>query len=463
MSAPPATAPAGIVSARAGDVIADKYRLERVIGAGGVGVVFAATHLALDQRVAVKLLQRAALGSDENLARFSREVKVLARLRSEHVARVMDAGLLPSGEPFMVLEHLEGEDLGAVLLARKRLPVGEAVDIVAEVCEGVSLAHGLGVIHRDLKPANVFLTKGPDGAPIAKVLDFGISKVRDPAEGDSAVTRTLSVLGSPLYMAPEQIESATEASERSDVWSLGVILYELIAGKAPFDAPTLPLLCANICTGVPTPISHHVQGVPDALSAVLLRCIEKDPKARFGSVAELAQALAPFGGLIAREAARRATRIAESHGLLAPEAPESAGRRWSWSTIPPGPRPRRRRARAAAIAGAAALATLTVLWLARERGRSEALAEEDARRSAAAAAPSPGAPPATEALRPETGAERVAAGPVAATAEPSASSASTAPSATPSDPGNARRSVPARPRPTAPPKPANPEDVLSER
>ncbi len=351
-----------------GDVLGGKYRLERVIGSGGVGVVFAATHLGLDQRVAIKLLQRSAFVSDENVSRFEREVRVLARISSEHVARVMDTGKLPTGEPFMVLEHLEGEDLGVVIKERGRVPIAEAVDIIVQVCEGVALAHGLGVVHRDLKPANLFLTRGPDGSPVAKVLDFGISKLRNPGSDDQAVTRTLSVLGSPLYMSPEQIETPREADERSDVWSLGVILYELLTGKAPFDATTLPLLCASICTSPPVPLAEHLPDAPEGIWRVLLRCLEKDRTKRFGSVADLALALAPFGGESSRRSAERAQKIAESHGIVVLGAeeppPESVGRRWSWSTMPPGP-PGAKKSRRNRIAMALlAVLGVSILWAA---------------------------------------------------------------------------------------------------
>jgi serine/threonine protein kinase len=370
---PPSAAPDPTrnVPVRPGDVLAEKYELERVIGAGGVGVVFAARHLGLDQRVAIKLLQRSALGSEENVSRFEREVKVLARIRSEHVARVMDNGQLPTGEPFMVLEHLEGEDLGAVIKSRGALPIEEAALIMVQVCEGVALAHGLGVVHRDLKPANLFLTRGPDGRPVAKVLDFGISKLQRPGQDDPAFTRTLSVIGSPLYMSPEQIEAPRDADERSDVWSLGVIFYELVTGKAPFDASTLPLLCASICTAEPTPMSVHLPEAPPALWRVIQRCLEKDRSRRFASVAELALALAPFGGAASRPSAERAQRIAETHGIAVgmqdEQTPESVGRRMSWSSVPP--KPRRRRRQVLAMSALAVLAA-AIVWLAHARNEA---------------------------------------------------------------------------------------------
>jgi eukaryotic-like serine/threonine-protein kinase len=302
------------VPVAAGDVIEEKYLIERVIGAGGVGVVMAATHMGLGERVAIKFLQKRAAESQENLTRFSREVRALAKIKSENVARVMDSGTLPSGEPFMVMELCEGQDLAGVLKSRKRLPLAEAVDYIVQACEALAVAHGLSIIHRDIKPANLFLSRAPDGTPIVKVLDFGISKLLGDAR-DQAVTQTLSVIGSPLYMSPEQMERPREADARSDIWSLGVILYELVTGKPPFEAASMPMLCARICTAPPTPLAAHDIEVPAALEAALARCLEKSPERRFPSVASLARAIAPLGHPSTRIRCERVVRIAEAEGL----------------------------------------------------------------------------------------------------------------------------------------------------
>jgi len=301
-------------------VIADKYVIERVIGSGGVGVVVAARHQGLGERVAIKFLQRSA-ASSENLARFAREARALARIKSENVARVMDTGSLPSGEPFMVMELIEGQDLAAVIKARSRVPLVEAVDYVVQACEALAVAHGLDIIHRDIKPANLFLSRAADGTPIVKVLDFGISKLAGGDGRDQAVTQTLSVIGSPLYMSPEQMERPRDADARSDIWSLGVILYELIAGKPPFEAATMPMLCARICTSPPTPLADHDVEVPADLGAAIARCLEKSPDRRFASVASFARAIAPFGFDSTLQKAEHVARIARAEGL--PTEPET--------------------------------------------------------------------------------------------------------------------------------------------
>lgn len=353
------TDPARDIPVAIGDVIADKYRLQRIVGAGGVGVVFAAEHLTLGEPVAIKLLQRAAAESSENLARFDREARALARVKSEHVARIMDFGALPTGEPYMVIELLEGSDFSAVLRERQRLPIEEAVDFVVQACEAVALSHGVGIVHRDLKPANLFLTKSADGTPIVKVLDFGISKLRTPEAGrDQAVTQTMSVVGSPLYMSPEQMETPKDADERADMWSIGVILYELITGKPPFEASTLPLLLARICTSPPTPMAEHGVVVPEGLERVIVRCLAKDPAQRFQSVAALARDLAPFGVAATMVRAHRIVRAstlsnaaldfpadvdAASPDDLGQASPDSSGaRRLAWDSSPPPPLEARR-------------------------------------------------------------------------------------------------------------------------
>ncbi|MFO0554919.1 MAG: serine/threonine-protein kinase [Polyangiaceae bacterium] len=349
---PAATAPkSGHLPVAIGDVVAGKYTVERIVGAGGVGVVVAAKHRDLDERVAIKLLQRSAAESAENVARFAREARAVARIKTEHVARVMDTGTLPSGEPFMVMEYLEGRDLSELLRVKTKLPVAEAVDYVVQACEAIAIAHGLSIVHRDLKPANLFLTTSADGTPTIKVLDFGISKLLD-GPGDQAVTQTLSVIGSPLYMSPEQMEHPRDTDLRADIWSLGIILYELITGRPPFEAATLPMLCARICTAPPTPIETHLPGIDPVLAHAVLSCLEKDPTKRPPDVATLAVALGPFGlprtalavGRIERIAGRRepsdGTRTLQ--GSLALRAatfddPESsiAPRKLAWDSSPP--------------------------------------------------------------------------------------------------------------------------------
>ena len=231
-----------------GDVLAGKYRVERVLGSGGMGVVVAAMHLTLQERVALKFLLPEGAKKEETVTRFLREARAAAKIKSEHVARVSDVGTLESGAPYLVMEYLDGSDLSALLRRDGPLPPRDAVEYVLQACEALAEAHAVGIVHRDLKPANLFLARHAGGAPRIKVLDFGISKLtaRDPSmpPDDPSMTRTRAWLGSPLYMSPEQMRSARDVDTRTDIWALGVILYELLSGKPPFDGETFPELCA---------------------------------------------------------------------------------------------------------------------------------------------------------------------------------------------------------------------------
>src|SRR5450432_2337777 len=231
-----------------GDLLAGKYRVENVLGEGGMGYVVAALHEQLNQRVAVKLLSPLLSENEDSVTRFLREARAAVRIRSEHVARVLDVGELPDGSPYMVMEYLLGRDLAAELDEREHLDVPEAIDYVLQACEAVAEAHSIGLIHRDLKPSNLFLTRRPDGSPLVKVLDFGISKAIDQTGmvEQQALTTTSAVMGSPLYMSPEQVRSSKTVDARSDVWSLGVVLYELLSAAHPFEAETMTALLASI-------------------------------------------------------------------------------------------------------------------------------------------------------------------------------------------------------------------------
>jgi eukaryotic-like serine/threonine-protein kinase len=280
-----------------GDVLGGKFRVERVLGSGGMGVVVAAFHLQLEQRVALKLLQADAAKQPEVVTRFAREARAAARIQSEHVARVLDVGSLDTGEPYMVMEYLEGEDLEAELRAKGPLPVVETVGWVLQACEAIAQAHALGIVHRDLKPANLFLAERADGTRTMKVLDFGISKVLvDGAQvADASLTRTSAVMGSPMYMSPEQLRSARDVDARADIWALGVTAYELLCGKGPFSTGTVPEVCAAILKDAPEPPRALRKDLPEGLQAVVLRCLEKDVARRFGNIAELALALLSYG------------------------------------------------------------------------------------------------------------------------------------------------------------------------
>ena len=224
-------------SLRAGQVADGRYRIERIIGHGAMGVIYEATHLNLGRRVAIKVLLEGTNREDVSAQRLLREARAGMGLQSEHVAHVLDVGFLPSGEPFIVMELLEGADLRAVIDARGALPVDEAVDYVLQACEALVEAHARGIVHRDLKLGNLFLTKRVDGSPLVKVLDFGVSKVSaDPAGRDMSLTESRAMLGSPHYMSPEQIRSSRNVDNRTDVWALGVILYKMIRRRHPLAA-----------------------------------------------------------------------------------------------------------------------------------------------------------------------------------------------------------------------------------
>jgi eukaryotic-like serine/threonine-protein kinase len=276
-----------------GDVLADKYRVERVLGQGGMGVVVLAEHIELRERVAIKFLLDSPGENAELAERFIREARAAVRIKSEHVVRVIDVGRLPTGAPYMVMEYLEGEDLSQRLLAG-RVPIEDAVDYVIQCCEAMHVAHRSGIVHRDLKPANLFLTQRPDGSALVKVLDFGISKVKSTDAAQLSLTHTQTMMGSPLYMSPEQMRSSKDVSPAADIWSLGVILHELISGDVPFTGATFPEVLVQVMSEPPPKLRLLRPEVPAELEAVVLRCLEKHPADRYSSVATLAVALTPF-------------------------------------------------------------------------------------------------------------------------------------------------------------------------
>jgi eukaryotic-like serine/threonine-protein kinase len=323
-------------------LLAGKYRIERVLGQGGMGVVVSAIHAVLDERVAVKLLLPEALSDPELVARFQREARAAVRIKSEHVARVIDVGVVDApalpmqaalgvpatvGAPFIVMEYLEGRDLAAVLRATGPLFVTDATSYVAQAIEAIAEAHSLGIIHRDLKPANLFLTHRPDGTPLIKVLDFGISKtLPSMAPNAAAMTATNAVLGSPMYMAPEQMIASRDVDGRTDVWALGAVLYQLLSGHGPFAGTTMAELCARILQEPHPPLRSVRAAVPLELDRVVARCLEKDRTRRYPSVAALAEALVPFGGSQAVMSAGRARRLIPSteRVVLVPNTDPSA-------------------------------------------------------------------------------------------------------------------------------------------
>ncbi|HSY23232.1 MAG TPA: protein kinase [Polyangiaceae bacterium] len=304
-------APIATADFRAGEVLAGKYRIERVLGAGGMGVVVAAYHLQLDTKVAIKVLRSSMLEDPEATARFAREARAAAKITNEHVARVLDVGSLESGAPYIVMEFLEGEDLACLLQRHGPLPIDRAVDFVLQACVAVADAHKVGIIHRDLKPSNLFCTRRTDGQFVVKVLDFGISK-RVDAEAGASVTRTNTVMGSPLYMSPEQLRSTRDVDHRTDIWAFGIILFELLAGRVPFDGETFTEVAVKASTEPPVSLRRLRADTPPGLEAIIERCLAKAPSGRYADVAAFAMALAEFGSRQARSLAERVAAIVGS-------------------------------------------------------------------------------------------------------------------------------------------------------
>ena len=280
-----------------GEVLAAKYRVEKVIGFGGMGVVVSAMHLELDKRVALKFLLPQAAASDELIGRFMREAKASVKLKGSHVAQTLDVGRMDDGRSYIVMEYLDGRDLGQEIKAHAHEPfdVADAVGWILQACEGLAEAHALGIVHRDLKPANLFLSHTDTTRRFVKVLDFGISKSINPSSSDHlSLTKTEMLLGSPLYMAPEQMRSSKYVDERSDIWSLGAIAYELLTGHVPFEADTLLDLCFRVAQEDCASLIEVRSDLPIALSDAIMRCLDKDPEKRWKDVGELARALEPF-------------------------------------------------------------------------------------------------------------------------------------------------------------------------
>jgi eukaryotic-like serine/threonine-protein kinase len=307
-----------------------------------MGLVVAAQHVTLRQRVAVKFLLPEAMELAGASERFLREARAAVAIQSEHVARVLDVETLESGSPYMVMEYLTGVHLGQLLRTRGPLPVVEAVDYVLQICEAMAEAHARGIIHRDLKPANLFLTKRADGSPLVKVLDFGLSKpIRPDAPNalDVSLTSDNAVLGSPQYMSPEQIRCVKSIDARTDLWSIGVILYELLTGRRPFEADSIAVMFEILAPDPPASILSGRPDLPAPLAEVVMRCLEKDVSQRVQNIAELAQALAPFGSPGSSVSVERISRVLANH--VSPSAatrpPPSAARSSAAPPLPPPP------------------------------------------------------------------------------------------------------------------------------
>jgi eukaryotic-like serine/threonine-protein kinase len=311
----------------AGTVLNDKYRIERKVGEGAMGVIFAATHLGLDETVAIKFMRREVQDVEGTLARFANEAKIAARIRSEHVTKVLDVGVSDSLGPFIVMEYLEGRTLADVLYADGPLPPQRLVECVLQACEALAAAHAAEVVHRDVKPDNLFVAR-QGGLDVIKLLDFGISKAPRGGTmlaGEVGRQTTSVAMGTPLYMSPEQLRSTADVDSRTDIWSLGAAMYELSCGEPPFKADSVAEIIAAILDDAPAELPPSC---PAALRDAIVRCLLKEPAARFQSVGELAQALMPLASADARAHASRASCILRSSLLQAyvlPSSPDDAG------------------------------------------------------------------------------------------------------------------------------------------
>ena len=320
----PGTQPANALEVSPGDVLAGKYRVERILGIGGMGVVVSAHHVQLDEKVALKFLLPEARANEAAVARFLQEARAAVKVKSEHVARVIDVGQLENGSPYMVMEFLDGRDLSALLAERGPLPVDVAVDFLLQTCEALADAHTLGIVHRDLKPANLFCIHRSDGQPSIKVLDFGISKVTKPGTAGHDMTRTSALMGSPLYMSPEQMKQSKSVDSRTDIWALGVILFELITANRPFHAEGVTELAIKIATEPALSVRELRPDLPPGIDVVIARCLEKDRAQRFQTVGDLAIALRDFASPHGRTSVDRVLGTLRKAGTTFALAPPSA-------------------------------------------------------------------------------------------------------------------------------------------
>jgi eukaryotic-like serine/threonine-protein kinase len=288
---------------REGEIIAGKYRVDALLGAGAMGTVYTAHHLLLKEKVAIKFLRRDAIGHSGSVARFVQEARAAVQIQSEHVVRIRDVDL-EDGQPYIVMDHLEGCDLAAWLRKKGPLSVDLAVDFIVQTCEAIAKAHDLGIIHRDLKPANIFVVERAGEEPTIKVLDFGISKttglVSDTLAPDDepvsdVVTEEKVTIGSPFYMSPEQMESARDVDERTDIWALGVTLYQLITGRLPFDGANLIQVFSQATSNRPLHLRESSPHVTAGQEAVILKCLQRERERRYRNVRELIAALANLG------------------------------------------------------------------------------------------------------------------------------------------------------------------------
>jgi serine/threonine-protein kinase len=432
-----------------GTILADKYLVVRILGQGGMGVVLEAHHMRLEQSVALKILLPEMRALPHVVERFEREARAAARLVGSNVARVFDVERLPDGSTMMVMEMLRGRELGHELADRGKMPYQEAVGYILQACSAMAEAHALGIVHRDLKPQNLFLADQPNGPRIIKVLDFGISKKL--GEVNAQLTTTATAFGSPIYMSPEQVRSAKDVDARTDIWSLGVVLYELLAGDPPFSADSATAILASIVADAPRPITEHRPDIPPELAACVMKAIEKSVAARFSDINSFAAAIAPFGpGTVSRPATDRPPPLSSyaPPALTSHASTERVPPRSSSIVTPAAPTSRRLIAGVTA-AGIALVAGAVLVTVFLRRGPDAATMTE----LPAALPDVSSAPAAGPTALPVVAAEAPTATAVAPAAAP------VTPGAGPAPP--ALRSPAASPEPVVPRPPANPAATAS--
>ncbi|MEZ4226615.1 MAG: serine/threonine-protein kinase [Polyangiaceae bacterium] len=282
---------AGDIDALLGQTIAGKYRVERVLGRGGMGAVYAATHISFNKRVALKFLDREAARDEDSVARFHREAEAASAVESAHIVQIFDSGN-HEGQPYLVMEHLSGEDLRTRLKRDGRVPVADAAHIAAQVLRALARAHAAGIVHRDLKPDNVYLCRRDDDPMFVKIVDFGISKIARQSATNNTLTRRGTVLGTAFYMSPEQAQAFKDIDGRSDLFSLGTILFEALAGKPPHTGEAYEAILINICTKDAPELRSVAPDVPETLSAVIAKALRRDRNERYQTATEFYEALA---------------------------------------------------------------------------------------------------------------------------------------------------------------------------